>query len=169
MLGGSARPLGAAGLAGRGLPGAILGRGRAAVAAARGADALVRPEAREVAKVGIGDELTALVPTKAAAGEGMLAGIDRVSFDEVKTAAHWLQSSNPMERGKWDVLFNDLPPVKFHPIPVPLEPLHAQIYAALRAEYAGKFAMSEQDQQSQQPEQDELDRDSEHGRSGVER
>jgi NADH-quinone oxidoreductase subunit G len=42
-----------------------------------------------------------------------LAGIDRVAFNEVKTAAHWLQSSNPMERGKWDVLFNDLPPVKF--------------------------------------------------------
>ena len=42
-----------------------------------------------------------------------LAGIDRVTFSEVKTAAHWLQSSNPMERGKWDVLFNDLPPVKF--------------------------------------------------------
>jgi NADH-quinone oxidoreductase subunit G len=42
-----------------------------------------------------------------------LAGIDQVSFNEVKTAAHWLQSSNPMERGKWDVLFNDLPPVKF--------------------------------------------------------
>ncbi|MEO5819428.1 MAG: 2Fe-2S iron-sulfur cluster-binding protein [Vicinamibacteraceae bacterium] len=42
-----------------------------------------------------------------------LAGIDTVSFNEVKTAAHWLQSSNPMERGKWDVLFNDLPPVKF--------------------------------------------------------
>jgi hypothetical protein len=42
-----------------------------------------------------------------------LAGIDAVSFSEVKTAAHWLQSSNPMERGKWDVLFNDLPPVKF--------------------------------------------------------
>ncbi len=42
-----------------------------------------------------------------------LAGIDRVTFSEVKTASHWLQSSNPMERGKWDVLFNDLPPVKF--------------------------------------------------------
>ncbi len=42
-----------------------------------------------------------------------LAGIDALSFSEVKTAAHWLQSSNPMERGKWDVLFNDLPPVKF--------------------------------------------------------
>ncbi len=42
-----------------------------------------------------------------------LAGIDTVAFNEVKTAAHWLQASNPMERGKWDVLFNDLPPVKF--------------------------------------------------------
>jgi NADH-quinone oxidoreductase subunit G len=42
-----------------------------------------------------------------------LAGIDQVTFSEVKTASHWLQSSNPMERGKWDVLFNDLPPVKF--------------------------------------------------------
>jgi NADH-quinone oxidoreductase subunit G len=42
-----------------------------------------------------------------------LAGIDQVTCSEVKTASHWLQSSNPMERGKWDVLFNDLPPVKF--------------------------------------------------------
>jgi NADH dehydrogenase/NADH:ubiquinone oxidoreductase subunit G len=42
-----------------------------------------------------------------------LAGIDRMTFAEAKTASHWLQSSNPMERGKWDVLFNDLPPVKF--------------------------------------------------------
>ena len=42
-----------------------------------------------------------------------LAGIDRVAFAEVKAASHWLESSNPMERGKWDVLFNDLPPVKF--------------------------------------------------------
>jgi NADH-quinone oxidoreductase subunit G len=42
-----------------------------------------------------------------------LAGIDKVRFATVQTAAHWLQASNPMERGKWDVLFNDLPPVKF--------------------------------------------------------
>jgi NADH-quinone oxidoreductase subunit G len=42
-----------------------------------------------------------------------LAGIDQVAFAEVKTAAHWLQSSNPMERGTWDSMFNDLPPVKF--------------------------------------------------------
>ena len=42
-----------------------------------------------------------------------LAGIDAVTFAAAVTAKHWLQSSNPMERGKWDVLFNDLPPVKF--------------------------------------------------------
>ena len=41
-----------------------------------------------------------------------LAGIDRVTFSEVETASQ-LQSSNPMERGKWDAMFNDLPPVKF--------------------------------------------------------
>jgi NADH-quinone oxidoreductase subunit G len=42
-----------------------------------------------------------------------LAGIESVSFSGPTTAKHWLESSNPMERGKWDVLFNDLPPVKF--------------------------------------------------------
>jgi NADH-quinone oxidoreductase subunit G len=42
-----------------------------------------------------------------------LAGIDQVAFSELKTASHWLESSNPMERGKWDAMFNDLPPVKF--------------------------------------------------------
>jgi|EndMetStandDraft_4_1072995.scaffolds.fasta_scaffold01118_6 NADH-quinone oxidoreductase subunit G len=42
-----------------------------------------------------------------------LAGIEGVSFSGPTTAKHWLQSSNPMERSKWDVLFNDLPPVKF--------------------------------------------------------
>jgi hypothetical protein len=29
------------------------------------------------------------------------------------TARHWLQASNPSERWKWDVMFQDLPPVKF--------------------------------------------------------
>ena len=46
-------------------------------------------------------------------GEPGLAGIDAVTFAGPETAKHWLQSSNPMERTKWDVLFNDLPPVKF--------------------------------------------------------
>jgi NADH-quinone oxidoreductase subunit G len=45
--------------------------------------------------------------------EAGLAGIDTVTFAAPVAAKHWLQSSNPMERGKWDVLFNDLPPVKF--------------------------------------------------------
>jgi hypothetical protein len=42
-----------------------------------------------------------------------IAGIEAVNFAEPTTAKSWLQSSNPMERGKWDLLFNDLPPVKF--------------------------------------------------------
>jgi NADH-quinone oxidoreductase subunit G len=42
-----------------------------------------------------------------------LAGIDTIAFARPATARHWLQSSNPMERGKWDAMFHDLPPVKF--------------------------------------------------------
>ncbi len=65
---------------------------------------------------GLSMKTTADVRTDLAGMAGQvpgLAGIDTASFNEVKTASHWLQSSNPMERGKWDVLFNDLPPVKF--------------------------------------------------------
>ena len=32
---------------------------------------------------------------------------------------HWLQASNPSERWKWDVMFQDLPPVKFDGSPEP--------------------------------------------------
>jgi NADH-quinone oxidoreductase subunit G len=42
-----------------------------------------------------------------------IAGIEGLTFSAPTTARNWLHSSNPMERGKWDVLFNDLPPVKF--------------------------------------------------------
>jgi hypothetical protein len=35
-------------------------------------------------------------------------------------ARHWLQSSNPSERWKWDFLFQDLPPVKFEEGVIPL-------------------------------------------------
>ena len=31
----------------------------------------------------------------------------------------WLQASNPSERWKWDVMFQDLPPVKFEGRPEP--------------------------------------------------
>jgi anaerobic selenocysteine-containing dehydrogenase len=34
------------------------------------------------------------------------------AFERPVAARHWLQASNPSERWKWDVLFQDLPPVK---------------------------------------------------------
>lgn len=39
-----------------------------------------------------------------------------------------------------------LPEVEFDPIVVPLEPLHAEIYAALRAEYAGRYLLDRDDE-----------------------
>jgi NADH-quinone oxidoreductase subunit G len=35
-----------------------------------------------------------------------------LAFGRPVTASHWLQSSNPSERWKWDFMFQDLPPVK---------------------------------------------------------
>jgi NADH-quinone oxidoreductase subunit G len=43
-------------------------------------------------------------------GYGALATI---SFAHPVSAQHWLQTSNPSERWKWDFMFQDLPPVKF--------------------------------------------------------
>jgi predicted molibdopterin-dependent oxidoreductase YjgC len=40
------------------------------------------------------------------------AGIAELQFGTVVSAQHWLQASNPSERWKWDVMFQDLPPVK---------------------------------------------------------
>jgi NADH-quinone oxidoreductase subunit G len=42
-----------------------------------------------------------------------LQGIGDVAFAKPVATGHWLQASNPMERWKWDVMFQDLPPVKF--------------------------------------------------------
>jgi len=36
-----------------------------------------------------------------------------LAFARPVTAKHWLEASNPSERWKWDVMFQDLPPVKF--------------------------------------------------------
>jgi NADH-quinone oxidoreductase subunit G len=41
-----------------------------------------------------------------------LAGIATLAFGRPMEARHWLQASNPSERWKWDVMFQDLPPVK---------------------------------------------------------
>jgi hypothetical protein len=36
------------------------------------------------------------------------------TFNRPVAAEHWLQASNPMERMKWNDMFQDLPPVKGH-------------------------------------------------------
>jgi anaerobic selenocysteine-containing dehydrogenase len=43
-------------------------------------------------------------------GYGSIASIN---FSRPVSARHWLQTSNPSERWKWDFMFQDLPPVKF--------------------------------------------------------
>jgi NADH-quinone oxidoreductase subunit G len=42
------------------------------------------------------------------------AGLGDRTFNRPVSAAHWLQASNPMERMKWNDMFQDLPPVKGH-------------------------------------------------------
>jgi NADH-quinone oxidoreductase subunit G len=40
-------------------------------------------------------------------------GLTTLTFAKPVSARTWLQASNPMERWKWDFMFQDLPPVKF--------------------------------------------------------
>ncbi len=51
---------------------------------------------------------------KLLSGEPAVAGIEELGADRPRSASNWLQASNPSERWKWDFLFQDLPPVKFH-------------------------------------------------------
>lgn len=59
------------------------------------------------------------------------ASLGDTVFSRPVSARQYLQASNPMERGKWDSMFQDLPPVKFGedfgPIPradvIPLRPV----------------------------------------------
>jgi NADH-quinone oxidoreductase subunit G len=41
------------------------------------------------------------------------AAIARLAFASPVSARNWLQASNPSERWKWDLMFQDLPPVKW--------------------------------------------------------
>ena len=41
------------------------------------------------------------------------ADLATAAFSRPVSARDWLQASNPMERWKWDFMFQDLPPVKF--------------------------------------------------------
>jgi NADH-quinone oxidoreductase subunit G len=55
----------------------------------------------------------------ALSGNPRYDGLSAVAFARPVTAKHWLQASNPSERWKWDVMFQDLPPVKFEGRPDP--------------------------------------------------
>jgi len=56
---------------------------------------------------------------KALAGNARYEALATIAFARPVTAKHWLQGSNPSERWKWDVMFQDLPPVKFEGRPDP--------------------------------------------------
>ena len=49
----------------------------------------------------------------ALSGTDRYAELGTLAFARPVSARHWLQASNPMERWKWDFMFQDLPPVKF--------------------------------------------------------
>jgi NADH-quinone oxidoreductase subunit G len=42
-----------------------------------------------------------------------LEGLPTLAYARPVSAKHWLQTSNPSERWKWDFMYQDLPPVKF--------------------------------------------------------
>ena len=48
-------------------------------------------------------------------------------FNRPLPLTHWLQASNPMERWKWNTLFQDLPPVKGHNVQMEGAPAPAVI------------------------------------------
>ena len=58
------------------------------------------------------------------AGYENLAG---TGFNQALPLKHWLQASNPMERWKWDMFFQDLPPVKGHNVQMETAPQPAVI------------------------------------------
>ena len=50
----------------------------------------------------------------ALAGQAEYEGLGAKTFNRAVSAETWLQASNPSERWKWDVMYQDLPPVKGH-------------------------------------------------------
>jgi NADH-quinone oxidoreductase subunit G len=52
-------------------------------------------------------------------------GIADQVFNRPLPLKHWLQASNPMERWKWNVMFQDLPPVKGHNVQMETAPAPA--------------------------------------------
>jgi NADH-quinone oxidoreductase subunit G len=64
---------------------------------------------------------------QALAGDAAYAAIGSQAFNRPVAAEHWLQASNPMERMKWNDLFQDLPPVKGHNVQMEKAPQAAVI------------------------------------------
>jgi predicted molibdopterin-dependent oxidoreductase YjgC len=56
-----------------------------------------------------------------------LVGLGDQQFNRALPLQHWLQSSNPMERWKWNTMFQDLPPVKGHNVQMETAPQPAVI------------------------------------------
>jgi NADH-quinone oxidoreductase subunit G len=56
---------------------------------------------------------------QALSGNATYAALGELSFARPVGAKNWLQASNPSERWKWNVMFQDLPPVKFDGRPDP--------------------------------------------------
>ena len=62
----------------------------------------------------------------AAYPDGPYANLDKTVFSRPVAASHWLQSSNPSERWKWDFMYQDLLPLKGHNVQMEGMPSEAQ-------------------------------------------
>jgi NADH-quinone oxidoreductase subunit G len=65
--------------------------------------------------------------SQALAADPAYAALGAQTFNRPVTSEHWLQASNPMERMKWNDLFQDLPPVKGHNVQMERAPQAAVI------------------------------------------
>jgi NADH-quinone oxidoreductase subunit G len=63
----------------------------------------------------------------ALAGVAGYADLAERTFNRPVSAEHWLQASNPMERWKWNTMFQDLPPVKGHNVQMETAPQQTMI------------------------------------------
>jgi predicted molibdopterin-dependent oxidoreductase YjgC len=71
---------------------------------------------------------------QAMAGTPGYEGVGDKGFSRPLPLQHWLQASNPMERWKWNVMFQDLPPVKGHNVQMEAAPQPAVIPLKLVSE-----------------------------------
>jgi NADH-quinone oxidoreductase subunit G len=79
------------------------------------------------AALGLPFTFTTSQEVRAALAEAMTGlaryeGIGNRSFNRPLPLKHWLEASNPMERWKWNVMFQDLPPVKGHNVQMEAAP-----------------------------------------------